>query len=279
MEKTLQDTTPYLYKLYLYSGTQRVLHSNKNSLTYRIMFLEKGKLSIFIDNQTYELTSGDIFYFIPNTVYSTEFKSDYYKVINLFFGYEEPECVFDNVWLKNAAADVKCSRAIFKDCNILNSYTHIKAFKDAYLITELYVKFTSNLPYKMNMLISFYQIINSLATHKTKALRQQENTVNKILSYIENNLENKLSCKDVASNSGYHPNYLNLLFKSQLGVNLHNYIMSQKIIRGSRMLLETDLPITQIALTLFFYDASHFSNTFLNELGCTPRQYRKLKGF
>jgi AraC-like DNA-binding protein len=44
------------------------------------------------------------------------------------------------------------------------------------------------------------------------------------------------------------------------------------------MLLETDLPISDIALNLGYNNTNHIARYFKQKMGISPQEYRKLRG-
>lgn len=56
-------------------------------------------------------------------------------------------------------------------------------------------------------------------------------------------------------------------------MTLQEFITKKKIAE-SKELLKSNISINEIALKLGFFDASHFSKTFKNSTGITPKQYQ-----
>lgn len=53
------------------------------------------------------------------------------------------------------------------------------------------------------------------------------------------------------------------------------YLTQRRVEAAQRMLLNTGLPISEIAARTGFYDGAHFIRTFTAEMGISPGQYRK----
>ena len=53
------------------------------------------------------------------------------------------------------------------------------------------------------------------------------------------------------------------------------YLTQRRVEAAQRMLLNTGLPISEIAARTGFYDGAHFIRTFTAETGISPGQYRK----
>jgi len=63
-------------------------------------------------------------------------------------------------------------------------------------------------------------------------------------------------------------------FKQSMGMTATNYIAERRIERAKKMLEETDLPISEIALRSGFSSQSHFTTAFRRLAGATPKAFR-----
>ena len=63
-------------------------------------------------------------------------------------------------------------------------------------------------------------------------------------------------------------------FKQSMGMTATNYIAERRIARAKRMLEETELPISEIALRSGFSSQSHFTTAFRRLAGATPKAFR-----
>ena len=63
-------------------------------------------------------------------------------------------------------------------------------------------------------------------------------------------------------------------FKQSMGMTATNYIAERRIERAKRMLEETELPISEIALRAGFSSQSHFTTAFRRLAGATPKAFR-----
>jgi LacI family transcriptional regulator len=95
------------------------------------------------------------------------------------------------------------------------------------------------------------------------------------LDFIKSNSRNILQVEDIASVVGMSRRNLARKFKIHLGISIHDAIKQTRTEDIKHMLTDTDLPITQIATSLGFADASHISRYFKVQTGITPVEYRK----
>jgi AraC family transcriptional regulator len=63
-------------------------------------------------------------------------------------------------------------------------------------------------------------------------------------------------------------------FKQSMGMTATNYIAERRIERAKKLLEETELPISEIALRSGFSSQSHFTTAFRRLAGATPKAFR-----
>jgi AraC family transcriptional regulator len=63
-------------------------------------------------------------------------------------------------------------------------------------------------------------------------------------------------------------------FKQSMGMTATNYIAERRIERAKKMLEETELPLSEIALRSGFSSQSHFTTAFRRLAGATPKAFR-----
>jgi len=103
------------------------------------------------------------------------------------------------------------------------------------------------------------------------ALRKAEN-------FILENFTRKISLKEIADVAGLSAPYFSTIFKEEMGENLSKYLNRLRVEKASRMLLETNLPLSEIASTCCFEDQSWFSKIFKAFTGISPGKYRNQGG-
>lgn len=93
--------------------------------------------------------------------------------------------------------------------------------------------------------------------------------------YIDAHVEEKIGRDDVARAVFLNPDYLNRLFKKELGMSLAHYILSKKMERAQVLLQTTGATVGEIGSMLGFTNFSAFSYAFKRSVGLTPSDYRR----
>jgi AraC-like DNA-binding protein/ligand-binding sensor protein len=93
--------------------------------------------------------------------------------------------------------------------------------------------------------------------------------------YIWMHYTRKLSLKEIANASGLSAPYFSTVFKDEMGENLSNYLNRLRVEKATMLLVTTNVPISEIAVTCGFEDQSWFSKIFKSNTGLTPGKYRE----
>lgn len=103
---------------------------------------------------------------------------------------------------------------------------------------------------------------------------QLEN-VNKVIGYIRDNYNKKITVSEVADFIGMSEQYFCRYFKKKMGKTLTEYINEIRIDKAAAMLVNTDEKVIDIAIQCGYDNISYFIKRFKNEKGVTPQEYRK----
>lgn len=97
----------------------------------------------------------------------------------------------------------------------------------------------------------------------------------RVIDYINDKLGEELRVADLAGEVEMSLYHFARLFKRATGLAPHQYIMQKRIEKAKRLLVETELPIAQVALEIGFQSQSRFTTLFRHLTCATPRAYRR----
>lgn len=108
------------------------------------------------------------------------------------------------------------------------------------------------------------------------AVAVQKNTdpLNMALDYINSHLYESVCLEQIAESCHLSKYHLCHRFRSQLGMTVMQYIFRQRHLRAKAALLETDMPVSAIAMENGYSSASHFCSLFRKAEGMTPSAFR-----
>ena len=101
--------------------------------------------------------------------------------------------------------------------------------------------------------------------------------VGRVASYVQKNVEKRITLDDLAEEMKTNRAYLCRKFREETGMHLTEYIHRQKITEAKRLLRFSDASLIDIAHHLSFSSQSHFQKVFKEVEGMTPLEYRNKK--
>jgi len=113
----------------------------------------------------------------------------------------------------------------------------------------------------------------------TQPIASQNNSFTRIqlqqaIDYIHTYLDRDLSLAELSGVVNISPTYFASLFKQEMGISPHQYVIRQRVEQAKMMLSKTDLAIADIALQVGFSSQSHLTQQFKRFTGMTPKQVR-----
>ena len=99
--------------------------------------------------------------------------------------------------------------------------------------------------------------------------------VRKAMNYIELNIAQGVSLKDLATELNINASYLSTVFKKEIGQTVTEYINQRRIEMAILYLNTSTMQIQDIAFQVGICDVNYFSKVFKKITGMTPTKYRE----
>jgi YesN/AraC family two-component response regulator len=100
-------------------------------------------------------------------------------------------------------------------------------------------------------------------------------TVQKALTYIERNLNKRVTLDDAADYADISACYLSRMFRRTLNINFVTYLTARRMELAKEMLAQTERSITDVAREFSYSDLNYFCKSFKKQFGMPPSEYRR----
>ena len=123
---------------------------------------------------------------------------------------------------------------------------------------------------------SMWRLLLEHITYEPQASRENSleyDRIKKILSYIEENYQNKITLNDIAGHIHLCESECTRLFKRHMNTTLFAFLQEYRIERSLEF-LQDDKPVSAVADKAGFSDPNYYSKVFAKIKGCSPREYR-----
>ena len=108
------------------------------------------------------------------------------------------------------------------------------------------------------------------------SLKEQDiSRLDRVLIFLRENRNEAVALTDAADVAKMSPKSFCRFFKANTGKTLVEYLHELRVGEACRLLLESDLPVSEIAFECGFNNLSNFNRRFRSLRRMTPREYRK----
>lgn len=119
------------------------------------------------------------------------------------------------------------------------------------------------------------QLLLTVRQDLTSGERSANAAVDTVIRHLEQHLCDDVSLDALGQLTGYHPMYLQRIFKQHTGTTPHGQLTAIRLQKAQELLMTTQLPVSQVAATCGYSSVSHFNALFKKAVGCPPLTYRK----
>jgi AraC-like DNA-binding protein len=98
--------------------------------------------------------------------------------------------------------------------------------------------------------------------------------MDRVMRYLQQRVAEPVTLEEVAAVAHLTPTAFCRFFKASTGKTLVGYLHELRVGMASRLLLETDLPVSEVALESGFPNLSNFNRRFREQKGVSPREFR-----
>lgn len=248
-----------------------------------LTYVFKGKCNTVINNKIIPLTEGTLVMIDKNTPHTVEatskddivlsitLKKDYLSpsflsrlssssIISIFLVDLLMESRESNRYLLfNSGKKEKIIEVVN---NIVWEYFHKRIYSDEIINSYL--------------VILFSELIreDEISQRHTHIPNSNNYTLIDFLQYIEENYQD-CTLTSMAKHFNFHPNYLSNLLKKGTGKSFKDLLQLQKISKAGLMLVNSNLPIPEIADQVGYSSVTFFYKKFKQIFDMTPSDYRK----
>ncbi len=244
----------------------------RNRFYTLFLFKDTGG-SVIIDDQLYEIKKDCLVFINYNQAYSFNFLSGAKGYAVLF-----TKSFYNYVYTGNKLIRSDTAMAEMPQIIDLNVSSVAEFWQNFYIIRKEYGRnrlFTKEM-ICMQLKIFILRCIraskmkqgrNSPADHKRQV-------VEKFSELVDQHYKEFKTTAPYAEKLHLTPNYLNTLIKQYLALSAGQFIKNRVILEAERLLLHTNLSVTEISYELGFTDNSHFGKYFKSVTAKSPKMYR-----
>ena len=244
-----------------------------------ITYVQKGTMCYKVNHMVYHLKEGDIVFNNSGALHSGTMENQedcaYIPVTfdsRLIYGFFQST-------INSKYVDPVIQDSMLPAICIDQSESWHKPFRE-YLLRIIALDEKKPDFYELDITIclqSMWRLLLEHITYEPQASRENSleyDRIKKILSYIEDNYQNKITLNDIAGHIHLCESECTRLFKRHMNTTLFAFLQEYRIERSLEF-LQADQPVSAVADKAGFSDPNYYSKVFAKIKGCSPREYRK----
>ncbi|WP_208589809.1 helix-turn-helix transcriptional regulator [Gracilibacillus suaedae] len=240
-----------------------------------IMYVIDGKCQIEIDDRVVQLRKGQYIYIHSNVKHRLNIDKDHpCRMLNVEFilhsnkitPYISIERLFQTQPSLQSLFDQSERYFLLKDDQAV-------FFTLRHLVLELDHHAKNNQLLIDNLMV---QLLLWIDRNRREYQDQADNQhIKKALTYIHEHYDTEIKVESLANITHLHPSYLHKIFSRSQGMTINQYITKVRLEKAKMLLVNTEIPVTEISNYVGVNTSQYFSNLFKKETGLSPSAYRE----
>lgn len=244
---------------------------------YEFYYLLSGTRKIFINDTIYSVKKGDLIVIPKGELHRTtyiggetherivmDFSDAFIAPLIEHIGYKAFDECFVNRQLSIPPNRREYVEELFE--KIIREHNGVDGYSTTILTLYVYE------------LIMFVLRCHENADYPCAVAEIGDDIISDAARYISSNFTHEFSLTQLAEKYSMSQSYFSRKFKLCTGFGYKEYLITIRILEACKLLLNTDLSITEIAEKCGFDDSNYFGDSFKKVKGISPREYRKANG-
>lgn len=243
--------------------------------SYQIHFQLKGKRYLFFDRSYHTMAQGEVAVLKPFQIFYSEIRdgeADERYVIQF-----RPE-VLDDI-LDEEEKKTLLEKLCFGVMRL--SEGKIERLYHKFLQAEEYIKnpgFLSEKLLAMAVMQLIMTVVDCEEEEEQVEVQRVMPQMERILDYIQENYQKNLTLEQMAKTAGISKFYFCRMFRKITGATAVEYINYVRLIHAHRLLVETTIPVEEIARRTGLSSSTNLARIFKKIYGMSPSNFRKENG-
>ncbi|MDO4333923.1 MAG: AraC family transcriptional regulator [Eubacteriales bacterium] len=242
-----------------------------------IIYIRQGSLSVCIEDQNYQGHAGSIFLVNPRELHymgSDDKSVDYYTLLYPleFISFQTMDDLETSLLLPLRSGQLLLTHeiadsALSETCGQL--LERLVSLNSGNLNMRRQIETRILLLQFLSLLADYGQLLAPALSDNRPNLQRE------LLAYIKDHYTEKISLQDLSRQFHLSEKYLSRYFKEHFQLTFTSYTNHLRLTCARRLLENTKLPVTEIALRSGFPNVSYFIRVFKDSYGISPLKYRK----
>ena len=281
MYRELKENKPHGTKAYPY--TQYFMHKPRKAFhipvhwhdEVEIIYVKKGNITIYIQEEIFPAGPGDLFFVNTGELHFMESDDMGVEYYTLLFPLEFLSFQIEDALETEVFRPLRQKKLLFP--SLLEDEQAKKQVRK--MIQEMIaVNDEKETGYQLRTRISLLEVIEYMMREEAFLQPSFVNTTDmqrELITFIQKHYTEKITLGMLAKEFHLSEKYVSWYFKEHFSISFMQYVLHLRMSRAKDLLVSTDSPITEVALSCGYPSVNLFIRNFKEVHGVTPLQYRK----
>lgn len=249
---------------------------------YELVIVIAGRAIHVTETEEYKISKGDVFLVKPGKLHGYN-DINKFALVNILYQPDRLHLPFCDLTLSSGyqilfelEPELRPSFGMMRHLHLDDITLEVVKQK----LEHLNMALQDSAPgHKFRAIAFFMELISILSDYfsSVSIISSEYNDIfklGKILSYLETHFTDTLFISRLERIFSISKSKMYRLFIQGTGMSPNQYLSKLRITHAKSMLLNTVLPVTDIALQCGFQDSNYFTRIFKQHTYCSPREYR-----
>ncbi len=255
-----------LYNGYWYKDLYWTTHYHRG---YEFVWIRSGRIHAVIGGKEYSLGAGEALFVTPYMLHSYESDGESEVFIAVFSGNYIGK--FASAILGKEPIDASFSVSDSLACYLC---AHMACLPDGYPSKQIAVP---KPPFYVLKASLYAVCAEFFEVAEWRPKEQNNDLIFRMIAYVEEHYSEDITLVSMAEALSYEYHYLSRILRNGLHMRFCTFVNQYRCERARELIVETDMPLSIIALNCGFQSIRSFNRVFLKETGATPTEVRKGK--
>lgn len=281
MYRELKENKPHGTKQYPY--TQYFIHTPRKAFhipvhwhdEVELIYVKSGQVSISIQEEVFHATQEDLFFVNSGELHFMESEDMTVEYYTLLFPLEFISFQSEDALEQELFQPLRQKKLLFP---IQLEENDIKKQISKKIEEIIRVNDEKEIGFQLQTRILLLEVMECLLRNNCFKQASYVNTTGMqrdLITYIQKHYSEKITLEMLAKEFHLSEKYISWYFKEHFSISFMQYVMHLRMMKAKNLLVTTELPITEVALSCGYPSVNLFIRNFKEQHHVTPLQYRK----
>ncbi len=264
------DQTGFLVRKY---ASNRSTYTHSHDFV-ELVFVLEGQGTHTIDGKDYAIVNGSFFSVAAGQTHSLLFdeNAEYYNIfLSVPFLEQFPIRLEEEISGYHLISGYTDSPSVYFDQDTASFINRI--------FQEINSEFNGQNPLRLETMHTLFRLL-LLQVHRAQLVSKKSGRTQaymalpQVLDYINAHFTEPIRLHWLAEKYNYNPAYFGRLFRKSYGISFEAYLQRKRIGYAKELLVTTDYSVDIILQKIGYTNKNNFYRAFLEDCGCTPKEYR-----